>query len=139
MNNSKEFPDDFLKQYINSGKIEKAPEGFTERLKIRFQTEKIPAFEKKYFLRSFRVPVISGVITGLLIMSAILLPSTDNDSFVYTLLKPLNDFALTLPQINFGKISGFTFPELIIYISLAIFMLSLFDRVLNNLFRKERK
>lgn len=139
MNKSEEFNDDVLKRYINHEKIEKAPAGFTERLNIRLQSERVPVYARTSFLRNYRVPVISGLITISLIIAAVLLPSTDNDSLLYSLVKSMNDITIAFPKLNLQRFSFFTLPELTTYISLGIFLLSIFDRLLNTYFHRERK
>jgi len=139
MNKSEEFNEDILGRYINPEKIEKAPLGFTERIMTRIQTEKVPLGVRKYSIKNYKVPLISGLITVSLIISAILVSSTGNDSAIFSVLKPFSDIRPVFPEISFGKFTGFTLPEWMIYIALGIFMLCLFDLVLNIIFHRERK
>jgi hypothetical protein len=138
MNNSEEFSEDILSGYINPKKIEKAPEGFSDRVMTRIQTEKSPFVAARSSSRNYLIPLFSGIITIILIVSAIFLSSTEN-SASYLLLKPLRDIRITLPEISFEKLSGFNLPELMIYISIGIFMLLIFDRILDVFFHRERK
>ena len=139
MNKSEEFEEDLLNRYINPEKIKKAPIGFTERIMTRIQAEKVPFASRKRTINNYKVPIISGLITVALIISAILVSSTGNDSTILSVLKPFSDIRIAFPEINFGKFTDFTLPEWMIYIALGIFMLYLFDLALNIIFHKERK
>jgi hypothetical protein len=139
MNKSEEFNEDILSRYINPEKIEKAPGGFTEKIMTRIQIEKVTSPVTNSYLKNLKVPLISGLITVALIVSAILVSATDMDSAIFSVLKPLIDIRNSFPEINFDKLTGFTLPGWMIYITLGIFMLSIFDRTLNALFHRERK
>jgi hypothetical protein len=139
MNKLKKHNEDFLSRYINPEKIEKAPGGFTERIMTLIHTEKILSVDKYPTTKNYKVPLISGLITVSLIISAILVPATDKDSVIFSVFKSLNDIQLAFPEINFEKITRFTLPGWMVYIALAIFMLSLFDRTLNIFFHRKRK
>ncbi len=139
MNKSEEFNEDILNRYINPEKIEKAPGGFTEKIMTRIQIKKVTSPVTNSYLKNLKVPLISGLITVSLIVSAILVSATDMDSAIYSVLKPLIDIRNSFPEINFDKLTGITLPGWMIFITLGIFMLSIFDRALNTLFHRERK
>lgn len=139
MNKSEEFNEDILGRYINPEKIEKAPLGFTERIMTRIQAEKVPFAAGMNSIKNYKVPLISGLITVSLIISAILVSSTGNDSVIFSVLKPFSDIRIAFPEINFGKLTDFTLPGWMIYIGFGIFMLSLFDLALNIIFHREKK
>jgi len=139
MNKSEEFNEDILSRYINPERIEKAPGGFTEKIMTRIQIEKVTSPVTNSYLKNLKVPLISGLITVALIVSAILVSATDVDSAIFSVLKPLIDIRNSFPEINFDKLTGFTLPGWMIYITLGIFMLSIFDRALNTLFHRERR
>jgi hypothetical protein len=139
MNKSEEFNEDILGRYINPEKIEKAPLGFTERILTRIQAEKVPFADRNSSIKNYKVPIISGLITVSLIISAILASSTGSDSAIFSVLKPFSDIRIALSEINFEKFTDFTLPGWMIYIALGIFMLSIFDLALNIIFHRERK
>lgn len=139
MNKSEDFNKDILTRYISPEKIEKAPAGFSERLMTRIQVEKIPSVGRNHFLLNYKIPLVSGIITAALIISAVITSSPASDSPIISFLKPLSDLLTALPKINFEKFAGITFPGLTIYIALGIFLLSLFDRALNIFFHRDRK
>jgi uncharacterized BrkB/YihY/UPF0761 family membrane protein len=137
MNKPEKFDEDILSRYISPERIEKAPEGFTQRTMIRLQSEKAPIAMREKSVKNYRVPVISALITFGLIIAAMLL-STSNEYIVdLSILKQTGNF--NLPQFNIDKMISFTLPELLIYISVGILMLLLFDQLLNRVFHRERK
>ena len=134
MNKPEKLNDDMLSRYISPEKIEKAPEGFTQRTMIRLQSEKLPIYGREKSVRNYRVPVLSALITFGLIIAAILLSSSNEYIFDLSILKSVVNLNLSVVKID--KLFSFTLPELIIYISLGIFTLLLFDKVLNRLFHR---
>jgi hypothetical protein len=139
MNKSEKLHEDILNRYINPEKIEKAPDGFTEKIMTRIQMERVPFAKKHIFLENYRIPLISGIITVALIISAILVPGTDKYSTVLSVLKPINNIHLAFPIINLDKLTGFTLPTWMIYIVPAVFMLTLFDIAFKIFFHREGK
>lgn len=139
MDKSEEFREDILHQLINPGKIEKAPEGFTEELLARIQAENAPRVVIRRNESNLKILLISGIVGAMLVISTALFPSTDKNSMISSVWNSLNNITLTFPDISFEKSPNFAFPELIIYLSIGIFMLYLFDLALNNLFHRERK
>jgi hypothetical protein len=139
MNKSEEFREDVLRRYINPDKIEKAPEGFTENIITRISSEETSTITKKISIGDYLAPILFGLFTFLLIIAAVFLPASDINSAFFAVIKPLNDIHITLPQIDFDRLSEFTFPKLMIYISVAIVLLALFDMALNTFFHREKK
>ena len=139
MNKSEKISEDILSRYINPDKIEIAPEGFTEKIMTRIQIEKSYSPVTRRYLRNFKVPLISLVITISLIIPAILGSANGKDSMFFSFFEPLLDKNIVLPAFNFDKFTGFTLPGWLVYIAIGIFFLSLFDRVLNTFFNRERK
>jgi len=139
MNKSEGFIKDILSRYINRENIEKAPAGFTDRIMTLIQLEEKPYLSRNHFLRNYKVPLISGLITVVLIVLAVTTSSGDDYSAITLIMKTLDDLLKTLPLISFKKLAGFAFPGWMIYIALGIVMLSLFDRVLKTLFHRDKK
>jgi hypothetical protein len=137
MKTKQDYKEDPLNKYINAEDIEKAPVGFTAKVMsgIRVETSSLKASVK---LRNRNiVPAISIAFTLILITAAILMPYDKND----TVAQPVTDFLKGIlnhvPKIDFSVLS-FNLPATLIYISVAILMLTLFDRVLNGVFHRER-
>jgi len=139
MNKSPEFREDILRKYINPEKIEKAPEGFSEKIMQDIHAEKKPVAAGVPLIRKYMVPLISGLITVLLIIASILLSPSVVDYEVSPLIKPLMNFRLALPEFSFENFSNINLPILLVYIFPGIFMLSIFDRFLNSFFHRERR
>ena len=139
MNKSEELNKDILDRYIKPEKIEKAPAGFTDRVMNRIKTEKIPSAAGNNFLSNYRIPLIYIGVTLVFLIFAVITTPTENDTAVYSVLKQLGDLTYFLPKFNFEKLAGFTIPGWFIYISIGMFMLSVFDRALNALFNRGRK
>lgn len=139
MNKSEKINEDALRFYINPEKVEKAPEGFTEKIMTRIQMEKSysPAGIRR--IRNFNIPAIYLLITVILIITAIVVSAGNTDSAFYSLFKPVSDLKLSFPEFSFDTFSGFSMPGWLIYLALGIFFLSLFDRILNTLFSRHRK
>jgi hypothetical protein len=139
MNKSEKFTEDILSRYIDPGKIDKAPEGFTEKIMSRIQAEKVLSPASNRYFNNLKVPLISIMVTASFIISAILASPTDKDSAIFSILKPLSDIWKTFPVLNIDKLTSFNLPGWMIYVVLGIFMLTLFDRALNFFFHGERK
>jgi len=137
MNNTEKNDRDILSRYISPERIEKAPEGFTQRIMIMLQSEKAPMAIREKSLKDYRIPVISILITLSFIMAAISSSSSNDYIPDLSLLKLTGK--INLPDFNIEKLFSFTFPELLIYITLGIFLLLLFDQLLNRFFHRERK
>ena len=136
MNRPEKFDDDILSRFISPEKIEKAPEGFTQRTMIRLQSEKeVVIWEKS--VKDYRIPLISALITLVLIITAVLFSSSKDYIPDLSILNPIGK--ISLPELNFDKLFSFTLPELLIYISIGVFLLLLFDQVLSRFFHRERK
>lgn len=137
MNKSENSNEEILSRYINPGYLEEAPEGFTQRTMMRLQSEKVPSFAFEKPLSKYRIAVFYAMITLVLLTAAILLSPSGNVIPEVPLLKYLGE--LRLPEININRAFSFTLPQLLVYILLGIFILLLFDQVLNRFFHRERK
>lgn len=136
MTNSKQKESDILRKYINSERIENAPEGFTEKVMARIQVEGAPVRITGKFRLNVLVPVISGIITISLIILTIIFSSPSDNSLFPVAVKSLRNFNFTLPEIKINIFSGSGLPSLVIYIAIGFIMLSLFDKALKRLFHK---
>jgi hypothetical protein len=138
MYNQEKFEEDLLSQYIKPEKIEKSPEGFTEKVMksiyLETKTLKTAGGVKKKSL----IPVISAVATISLIVAAILIPGDQTDPLVLPLLKLMKNIRFSLPEIDFTSIFNFNVPVLMIYVLIGISILALFDRALYELFHREK-
>jgi hypothetical protein len=135
MNRTENDERDLLREFINPGNIEKAPEGFTEKVmsEITLQTcnKIIENRHSKYI-----VPFVAAGITATLTVAAILAKSN-------SLLKPEFKLPATidinLPAIDFSKYLNFSLPSIIGYIFIGMLLLGIFDKGLFNLFHHRRE
>jgi hypothetical protein len=138
MNKKDPFEDDLLINYINPERIEKAPEGFTSKTMTRIQIETESKRSRKWIISGSPVPLISLIITLLLTAAAILIPSDSNGQISSLFLKLFSNYSITIPKLYFSSAPELNLPVWIIYSSLVIVFLAVFDRLLGTLFRKER-
>ena len=75
--------DELLRNFLNTGMAEKAPEGFTTKTMTRIRIESGLAREK--FPLGKKIPLISVVIMAVFTAAAILVPSGETAGFVSSL------------------------------------------------------
>lgn len=126
---------DLIEKYIIPGMVERAPEGFTQKVMTRVLFEKAP--NKKVILwKRIRVPVaVLTVALALIILSVVLLSPSDN-VYITGISNVMNGVSLKLPAMNEGLLNNLKIPGIVIYLSVGILFLSLFDFGLNRLFRR---
>ena len=112
MNNQEKFKEDLLRQFINPEKIEKAPEGFTSKVMTRVRLEKLPLIASEKFRKINLVPVISAVVTVILIASAFLIPGSQSDSLANPVLSLIKNIKFSVPEIDLSSIFRFPFHRL---------------------------
>jgi hypothetical protein len=138
MNNQEKYNEDLLRQYISSEMIEKAPEGFTSKVMNRVRLEPLPVNAAERSRKRNLVPVISLVVTIILIASAILIPGSQSDSVTIPGLNIILKTRFTLPDINLSSIFKFNLPSIIMYAFIGILILTVFDRALYGVFHREK-
>jgi hypothetical protein len=138
MNNQEKYKEDLLRQYINPERIEKAPEGFTSKVMSALQTEILPLMRAEKVKKKNLVPVISAVVTILLIASAFLIPGSQTDSLAKPVLSLIKNIKFSMPEINLSSIFQLTFPSVTMYVFIGILILSVFDRALYGIFHREK-
>jgi hypothetical protein len=133
------FEDDILRKYINPENIEKSPEGFTGRLMTQIQLEKVPVKAPDKFRINYLVPAISVTVAVLLIISAAFFGTTENITANDPIIRFVDSIRIPFPDIKFDYLSNITIPRLISYLVIGLFVLALFDRVLNSVFYRKEK
>lgn len=137
MNRSDNSEDDLLRRYIDPERIDKAPEGFTDKIMTRIRFETVPGSNVESLWKRVRIPVISAFITVVLGVIAIILPDTGSGRFpVFDYLK---DVKLPDLKIHLDSYLGFSMPALMTYLLVALVLLILFDKALSGLFSKKEK
>jgi hypothetical protein len=134
MNSKGNIENDILGKYINPEKIEKAPEGFTEKIMIRIQVEKSPAGVRYKVRANVMVPVISVIIALVFIVLAVFYSSPSDNQVITGIAALFHNFKI--PSIELPAIKPLSLPSVVVYISVGFLFLSLFDRALNRLFHR---
>jgi hypothetical protein len=137
MSRHEKHTEDLLNHYIDPEMIEKAPEGFTSNVMLHIQTEYSPAKTTVRLRNRNYIPVISGIITVLLIVLAYLISGKD-DSLAFPATEFLKNIKFSLPDLNLMVLSGFNMPQTLIYGLFGILMLSILDIALNGVFNRQK-
>ena len=126
---------DLIEKYIIPGMVERAPEGFTQKVMTRVLFEKTPN-EKVILWKRIRVPVaVLTVALALIILSVVLFSPSDN-AYITGISNVMNGISLKLPAMNEGILNNLNIPGIVIYLPVGILLLSLFDFGLNRLFHR---
>lgn len=121
------FNNDPIRKYIDPGKIEKAPDGFSTKLMSLIYLEtSIARKEKKN-----SVPFISWIVITILTGAAFLLPG---NSLSFQFFEIPSDLMFKLPELK----TGFEVPEVILPLLSGILLLVLLDLLLKGLFNKRK-
>ena len=137
MNNQEKYMDDLLKQYIIPERSEKAPEGFTSKIMTRVQLETAVVGRKQ---SKNLVPLISALVTCAINCSCISdsgkLKTDKLSDPVLNLIKNINIISSRVRLVS--RFSELTLPSVTLYVVIGIFVLTLFDKALQGIFRKEK-
>lgn len=138
MTYNKNSDDSVLREFINPESREKAPEDFTLNTMSRILSEVIivkPVAEKK---RVSRVPIYSSVITLSLIAAAFLTPEGKTNILNPDLSRFIGNLHISIPRIDLTSVFNANLPGILIYLSIAVFILTLLDSGLNFYFHREK-
>jgi hypothetical protein len=138
MNKQEEFKEDLLRYYINPGKIEKAPEGFTLKVMGRIQMEEQLSAVSERSPKINLIPVIFIAVTLMLLAAALLIPGNESDKVALPLMNLLKNIKSSLPEFSLSSLFKLTLPSVMMYVCLGILVLTLFDRALYGIFHKEK-
>ena len=138
MNNQEKHTDDLLSKYITSERIEKAPDGFTSKVMTLVRLEKSHLVSEERSWKKNLVPVLSIVVTVLLIVSAYLIPSGKTDPISNPVLSLIKNLKLSFPDVNISSIFRFSLPSVMIYAIIGIIILTVFDRALFRVFHRQK-
>jgi hypothetical protein len=139
MNNQDKYQEDLLRQYINSDGIEKPDEEFTSKVMSRIHLETVPVAAVSGSGNRNLVPVISTVVTILLIVAALLIPDSKSDALTLQAINLLNNIKSALPGLKLSSIFSISLPSVLMYIFIGILLLTFFDRVLYGIFHREKQ
>lgn len=136
MNDSNEFRDDLLKRYLNKESIEKAPEGFTERMMNQLMTEPAYTPEKQARKPISAIPLVSLIITIILILLAVFAGKTEHAGTNILLTGLLKSINISWP-VHIPDLSGFTVSDITVYVMSLSILLLVFDLALSKYFRNK--
>jgi len=137
MNRTDKYEGDILRQHIDAGRIEKAPEDFTHRVMTKLRSEVQPPEVKAKFRGRYIVPAISVIFTLVLIIIASSIPGDSGDSVPFITI--LQDVKFPELNLSFKPLSTLNIPALIPYLITGILFLGFFDLGLYGLFHRERR
>jgi len=137
MNKTDKYDEDLLRNFINSDRMEKAPEGFTAKTMARIQIETQSSMTKKGFLARNSIPLVSVAVIAGLIVAALIGPANKPDSIGSVIWQYIQDTRIALPAINNLYLPDVSLPGWTIYAAAALLLLAFLDRVLSGIFKKE--
>jgi hypothetical protein len=139
MMEKREWQDPLMK-YFEPERIEKAPEGFTGNIMTRIGLEANTVHFKKERLRNIRVPVISVIVIGLLVLAAVLVPLNQTDTLLAPVVRFISNLGLSMPDLPVLKgSSGLHFPDWTIYGCVGLVVIALVDKGLSYIFHRTGK
>jgi MFS superfamily sulfate permease-like transporter len=125
---------DPLKRFINPEIIEKAPDGFTDNIMSVISVESVPVMAKRKKVRSSIVPFTGVMIMVLLIAGATITGNSDKSPVLNSVSQFFQN--IRLPEIKEVTLQGLIMPGLVVYISVGMFVLLLFDVGLGKIFHR---
>lgn len=136
MNKSDRHEDDILKHLIDAGRIEKAPDGFTEAVmtRIRFETETTKLSD--HVNRRITVPVIAAMTVILLVVVSLIAPSGNTEPSV--VLKFVQGIKVPAFKISLESLPAINLPGWIAWFFVGLLLLVIFDLALSSLFHRQR-
>jgi hypothetical protein len=138
MDKQEKYTEDILSKYINSGRIEKAPEGFTSKVMSIIETEKIPVRTPEKNRKKTLVPYVFSVFLLTLTIISMFLPGSKSLTLTIPVPEFIKSINLTMPEVDFGNIFNFDLPSIMIYGLIGIILLSLLDKALYRVFHREK-
>jgi len=126
------------RKYINSENSEKAPEGFTSNVMTRVRLETLPLTTIEKSWKKNLIPAVSVTVTFLLIASAFLISGSQSDPLTNPLLDLINSLKSSIPEINISSLFRLSVPSVALYVIIGILILTLFDRALYGIFKREK-
>ena len=138
MKTQQEFKEDPISRYFNPEMAEKAPSGFTEKVMSRVNLEAVPLKAKHNRKQKSHVPAISLTVILILTGIAFALPSAGNGFAEIPWIKFFHNLELPALNVSLDSILRLKLPGYLPYLFISILFLSVFDRVLNGIFHREK-
>jgi len=127
--------DELLRNFLNTGMAEKAPEGFTTKTMTRIRIESGLAREK--FPLGKKIPLISVVVMAVFTAAAILVPSGETAGFVSSLWDKAREPLSAVFSKGDLSLPAISLPEWIPYVMAGILIFGFFDLALSRIFHRE--
>jgi len=138
MNSKHIIESDLPDNYLSREKIEKAPQGFTERVMMQISMEKAPVIVRKRSMNGMIVGGVAVLTSVALIIIAGVTPSSDSQ-FLSSVSKILEGLNNVLPELNARDFPLIPLPGIVFYITIGILFLTLFDLALNRIFHRKSR
>jgi hypothetical protein len=136
MNSKQNMEYDFPGSYLNREKIEKAPQGFTERVMMQISMEKVPSVTPERS-KNERIIAWVAILTSLVLIIIAGLTSSSDSLFFSSVSGTLEGLNIVLPGLNIRDFPHISLPGIVFYISTGIILLTLFDLALNRIFHRK--
>jgi hypothetical protein len=130
--------DDILKHHIDTGRIEKAPDGFTDGVMTRIRVETEPSEIKEHFHKRISIPLIAVITVIVLLSLTIIIPANNTEPTAF--IKVMQYFRLQVDKLNFVSFPTLNnIPGWIPWFFVGVLLLVLFDLAISGLFRREKQ
>jgi hypothetical protein len=129
---------DPLTRYLNAGKTEKAPIGFTSKVMENVRLEAVPGVRRGIFQRIATIPVVSFIVIITLLLAALIFKGNQSDILTSYITSLFSNLKMQLPAIDLKPVLDFNLPEVMIWVIAGLAILSIFDRALQGFFQKEK-
>jgi hypothetical protein len=138
MKDSIEKNEDILSKYMNPGNIERSPEGLSERIMMQVRFRNSTITKRISMWKKYSVPVITiFTIIVLTLLSSMHIPAMENN-LVFPGISTLTDYNNLLQKSIAKYFMEISFPSLLTYIALGLFMLFVLDYILTQVFRRKQ-
>jgi hypothetical protein len=128
-----------LLRYLVRDNRETAPEGFTDKVMTRVTLERVSrATRYESPVKPATAIGFVAVTVSLIILSSLLPEGSSWNIFTGKIIDTIREIKPTLPDLKLAGEPDINIPVMFVYLSVAIFLLTLLDGVLSTLFRRRR-
>ena len=136
MNIQEENNDKLLREYLSPKAKEKAPAGFTAGIMNIVSLEARPVRQRKNFLSTYKVPLVTISVALILMAAAMLLSAPDGNLPGANWMKLIRPLAMPAFKIDLDNLVRLNLPAYLPWLFLSFLFLTLFDRGLNVFFHR---
>ncbi len=138
MDNQGKYTEELLSHYINPERIEKAPEGFTDKVMSLIEKEEAPVIASKIMKRRTLVPYVFSGFILVLISITLFLPSVESKTLSIPALEILRRINITMPEFDLGSLFSIDIPSVMLYGLSGILLLTFLDKAFYRVFHREK-